>query len=64
MGFCPIFWGSVYMGKAVARGRALLQSPVAFQPCANTAISVRLLLIWTSGFLTAVVFVFIWVLSL
>ena len=63
-GILPNFSGSVYMGKAVARGRALLRSPVAFQPCTHTAISVRLLYIWTSGFLTAVVFVFIWVLSL
>ena len=38
---------SARMARAVARGRALLASPVAFQPCVNTVIAVRFLVSWT-----------------
>ena len=69
VGFYPIFGqrllgARLRMGKAVARGRALLQSPVAFQPCSTSVGSLHFVVFWICGFCTAVVIVFIWVLSL
>ena len=67
--FCPIF-GQRFMGArlrigtAVARGRVLLQSPVAFQPCSTSVGSVHFVFFAICGFSTAVVIIFFWVLSL
>ena len=66
MGIPPFFKrAALAMGKAVARGQALLRSPVVFQPVVPVPFPYRLCILSViSGFGTAFVIFFAWIWSL